>query len=268
MNPKLSIILVTYKSEDNLGKLLDTIKKSAGQVTHEVIVVDNYPADKSVSIAKKHPTKPQVYPQTANLGFSKGVNIALKYVKGEYVLLLNPDTLPKGKAIEKLVGFAEKHPGLGAVAPKLLDYTGKTQPSCYRFPTIINAIRQYFLGHKNYFNKYYPGNKTTKVEIAVMAAFLLPMEVIKKVGGLDEKYFLYYEDIEYCRRLSRFNLPIYFYPQAQVKHAHGASGNFKSHLSSPLAKSAEIYHGKLGSKTLNFVLWIGQKWQKILSLFK
>jgi GT2 family glycosyltransferase len=264
----ISIVTVGYRSEDTISPFLDSIQKSRDGLNKEIIVVDNYPADRGAELARKHPLKPKVLINTENVGFSKAINRGIKESKGKYILVINPDTRIKGNALKLLFDFAETHPVLGAVAPKLLYNDGKIQPSCYKFPTIGNAIKYYFLGCKNCFNKYYPGNKTTKVEIAVMAAFLIPRTTINQVGGLDERFFLYYEDIEYCRRLNKFNLPIYFYPKAVVMHAHGASGSFSSHLSSPLAKSAEIYHGKLGSDTLNFVLWVGQKWQKLIKKIK
>ena len=263
-NPALSIVLVTYKSEDNIIPLLDSLKESSGGYSFEVIVVDNYPLDRSANLAQKHPLKPLVLINKENLGFSKAVNRGISKAKGEYILLLNPDSKPIGKAIKYLVDFAIEHPEMGAVAPALLDFSGKIQSSCSKFPTILNAIKHDFLGCKNCFKSYYPGNKITKVEVAVMAALLIPSKVIKKIGGLDERFFLYYEDIEYCRRLRCNKYPVYFYPKPKVKHVKGASGGFTSHLKSPLLASARIYYGPFYSTILNAVLWIGHKWQVIL----
>jgi len=268
MNIDLSIITVGYRSEDTIGPFLDSIQKSKDGLKKEIIVVDNYPADRGAELARKHSSKPKVLINTENVGFSKAINKGLKESKGKYLLIINPDTRIKGNALKLLFDFAEKHPVLGAVAPKLLYNDGKIQPSCYMFPTIGNAIKHYFFGCKKCFNKFYPGNKTTQVEVAVMAAFLVPRTTVNQVGGLDERFFLYYEDVEYCHRLHKFHLPIFYYPKAQVMHVHGASGSFSSHLSSPLAKSAEIYHGKLGSDILNAVLWAGQKWQKLIKIIK
>ncbi|OQA82547.1 MAG: N-acetylglucosaminyl-diphospho-decaprenol L-rhamnosyltransferase [Microgenomates group bacterium ADurb.Bin238] len=97
-----------------------------------------------------------------------------------------------------------------------------------------------------------------------MAAMLIPRSTIDTVGVLDERFFLYYEDIEFCRRLKKHRLPLYYLPQAKVKHAHGASGHFRSHLDSPLLKSAQIYHGRVYSTLLNLTLLLGQKWQKFI----
>lgn len=268
MRVDLSIVTVGYRSEDTIIPFLDSIQKSKDGLNKEVIVVDNYPADHCVELARKHTIKPIVLINTENVGFSKAINKGIKESIGKYILIINPDTRIKGNALKLLFDFAETHPVLGAVAPKLLYNDGNIQSSCYKFPTIVNAIKYYFLGCKNCFNKYYPGNKTTKVDVAVMAAFLIPRTTINQVGGLDERFFLYYEDVEYCRRLKKFGLPIYYFPKAQIMHVHGASGSFTSHLSSPLARSAEIYHGKLGSNILNTVLWAGQKWQKLIKKIK
>lgn len=260
----LSVVVVGYRSEDTIIPFLNSIQKSRDGLNKEIIVVDNYPVDKGAEMAQKHSLKPVVIRNKENVGFSKAINQGIKESSGKYILIINPDTRVKTKALRLLFDFAEKHSVLGAVVPKLVDADGKTQPSIYKFPTILNALKYYFLGCKNCFNKYYPGNKTTKVDVAVMAAFMVPRTTLNQVGMLDERFFLYYEDIEYCRRLRKSKLPVYYLPEAKVMHIHGASGNFSSHLHSPLAKSAQIYHGKIGSNILNCVLWAGQKWQKII----
>lgn len=262
---QVSIITVGFKSQDTILPFLDSISKSKDGLTKEIIVVNNM-KDEVSDLARNHKTKPTVITNETNLGFSKAINIGLSISKGEYIFILNPDTKLKPLTIKKLFQFASSHKGLGAVAPKLLDLGGKVQASVFRFPTILNAIRKYFFGCKNCFGKYYPGNSTTKVDVAVMAALFIPREVITRLGGLDERFFLYYEDIEYCHRLHQHRLPIYYYPKASVYHQHGASGNFVFHLHSPLLKSSRIYHGYLYSQTLNLVLNIGQKMHKLFRL--
>lgn len=264
MKPELSIVTVGYKSETTIGPFLDSIKKGKDGIPKEVIVVDNYPADRGADIAQKHTLKPTVIRNTENIGFAKAVNMGIKIAHGDFILLINPDTRIVGSALKHLLEFAKKNPSLGAVAPRLLNYDGSIQPSCSKFPTIWNAIKYNFLGCKTCFKKYIPGDIPTKVEVAVMAAFLVPKSVFSYVGGLDERFFLYYEDVEFCRRLYRYGLSVYYLPQAKVQHVHGASGNFVSHLQSPLLKSAQIYYGPVYSFLLNVVLWVGHKWQVIL----
>ena len=260
----ISIITIPYKSEKHIGFLLDSIKKSKDGLKKQVIVINNFLSDNSTKIAKNHPLKPIVIEPGQNLGFAKAVNLGLKKAQGEYVFLINPDTTLVGNCLKVLHDFAIKKKELGAVAPKLVFPSNKAQPSVMRFPTIGNAIRHYFFGQKERFGKYLPKEKVAKVEVAVMAAFLIPTKVIKDLGGLDERFFLYYEDVEFCHRLKKAHLPIFYLSTAKVRHVHGASGNFVSHLKSPLAKSAIYYHGWLGSNLLNLTLWLGQKWQKFI----
>lgn len=260
----LSIIIITYNSRQHITPLLNSIKKSSDCLKKEVVVVDNASQDDSADLASKHPLKPKVIRSKINQGFSKAVNQAIKSSSGQYFLLLNPDTRLVGNCLTYLHDFALKTSPLGAVSPRLLGLNGRPQPSVFRFPTIINAIRHYFFNCQNCFGKYLPPNKTTKVDVAVMAAMLIPRSTIDTVGVLDERFFLYYEDIEFCRRLKKHHLPLYYLPQAKVKHAHGASGHFRSHLDSPLLKSAQIYHGRVYSTLLNLTLLLGQKWQKFI----
>lgn len=260
----LSIIIVTYNSVKQIGHLLDSIYKEKNKVSLEVVVIDNMSSDNSAEVAKNHKIKPQLIQMSTNAGFSVAVNRGIGRSTGDFILLLNPDTVIIPGALKKLYDFAKNTSPLGAVVPRLLDPNGKPQPSVFKFPTIWNAIKRDFFNCKNCFGKYLPDNRTQKVEAAVFAAFLIPRTTLTSVGGLDERFFLYYEDIEFCRRLKKANLPVYYLPEAKIKHIHGASGHFVFHLKSPLVNSAKIYYGVPYSKLLNIVLWIGHKWQVIL----
>lgn len=264
---ELSIIIVTYNSEKQIGFLLDSIYKDKGKIILEVIVLDNHSADTSFTIAKNHKTKPICIQMGSNTGFSFAVNRGLEKAKGEYLLVLNPDTVVQKGTLKKLLDFAKNTSTFGAVAPRLLNPDGKPQASVFRFPTIGNALKYYFFGCSKCFNKYLPENHLQTVEVAVMAAFLISRTTYEIVGKLNEKYFMYYEDIDYCRRLHELKLPVYYLPSAEIKHVHGASGQFTTHLSSPLLSSARLYHGVFYSDVLNFILWAGQKWQKLIKHF-
>lgn len=266
--PDLSIIIVLYRSEATIGPLLDSIQKSPDKLIKEILVVDNAYPDKALQIAKDHPLKPKTFSMGSNAGLSKAVNLALKHAQGKFILLLNPDMRVLGNALGKLHAFAANQIKLGAVAPRLIFPDGKPQASVFQFPTIMGAIRHYFFGCRECFNKYLPKAVTQPVEVAIMAAFLIPRSTIDRVGGLDERFFLYYEDVEFCRRLKKAGLPVIYFPAAKIEHFHGASGRFTSHLESPIARSAKIYYGRTYSFLLNCVLWFGQKWQKLVKLVK
>lgn len=260
----LSIIVLLYRSEETILGLLDSIKPSAKKLKIQIILVDNAYPDQAAVIAAKHPLSPTIIKLTQNVGFSRAVNLALKESKGKNIMLLNADTKIIGQALEKLVTFANNQMNIGAVAPRLVNPDGKPQASVFHFPTILGAIKSNFFNQKESFGKYLPKNVIQQVDVAQMAAFLIPRSTLDKVGSLDERYFFYYEDIEFCQRLKKAKLPIYYLPSAKIEHLHGASGRFGEHLQSPLANSAQIYHGVFYFNFLKSILWIGHKWQVIL----
>lgn len=238
----LSIIIVNYKSRDYLKKCLESIKRSATKVSYEVIVTDN---DKN------------------NVGLAKGVNKGINKAKGKYILLLNPDTKVREGSIDALYDFAQKNPDAGAVCPKLLDPDGTTQNSVYHFPSIFSAVREYWFGEHGVYEKYAPvGNGPVAVDAGVMAAFLITPQALKKVGMLNEKYFLYFEDIDYCREIKKRGLKTYYFPKAEVIHQHGVSGKSLADVENQwrrLIPSSKIYHGVFMHYLINSVLWSGQK---------
>ncbi len=264
MKVDLSIVIVTYNSAGHVSRLLDSIYKDKGKINLEVIVVDNQSTDNSLAVAKGHKLKPLCIQTGSNAGFSIAVNKGFSNAKGDYFFILNPDTVVLKGTLKKLLDFCKDTSPLGAVVPRLLNLDGKPQASVYKFQTIGNAIKKNFFNCRDCFGKYLPDNHVQKVEVAVMAAFLVPATTFDIIGGLDERYFLYYEDFEFCRQLSLHNLPVYYLPTAKIKHIHGASGHFVFHLKSPLLASARLYYGVLYSDVLNFVLWVGHKWQVIL----
>ena len=264
----LSIIVLLYRSEDTVKALLDSIKPSTKKLNIQIILVDNAYPDQAVNIAAKHPLNPTIIKLTQNVGFSRGVNLGLTEAKGKHILLLNADTRILGDALIKLVTFANNQLTLGAVAPRLVNTDGDPQGSVFHFPTIKGAIQAFFFNQKEAFGKYLPKNILQKVDVAQMAALLIPKKTFDKVGRLDERFFFYYEDIEFCQRLKKAKLPVYYLPSAKIEHLHGASGKFVEHLQSPLAQSARVYHGALYSDTLNCVLWVANKYKKILSMIK
>lgn len=263
----VSIVVVTYNSATRITPLLDSIYKSTDKLTKEVLVIDNASADKSAIVASKHKLKPVVIKNPVNQGFAKSVNQGIRLSSGKYIMLLNPDTKIIGSCLTSLHQFAEKSHKLGAVVPRLVDPDGHDQASAFHFPTIGNAFRRYLFNQSERYGKYLPKGRNLKLEVAVMAAFFVPRTVFDHVGLLDERFFLYYEDIEFCRRLARFRLPIYYLPGAKVMHVHGASGNFKSLEQSPLVKAAEIYYGKSYFRVLNLVLWTLQKFELLLKRY-
>lgn len=257
----LSIIIVSYNTKELLKKCLRSLEK----VKAEIIVVDNNSEDGSSDLIKKDFPEVKVISNKENFGFAKANNQALRQAQGEFILLLNSDTVVKPKALEELVEFAKQHPEAGVIGARLLNPDGSVQPSVFHLPTIKGAVLEYWLKQKGTFEKYFPvDNDPREVEAVVGAAMLIPKTVIEKVGLLDERYFMYFEDLDYCRRVKHTGFKVYYLPQAEIIHQHGASGKTIGNQTNRwLIESSKIYHGNFRYSMITFIIWSGQKLKKI-----
>ena len=271
----LSIIIVSYNTKELLRRCLESIiesHKATKPQSHkvEIVVVDNgsdYNIKYQISNIKKRYKKSKVrlIQNKENLGFAKANNQGIRKAKGKYVLLLNSDTKVKSGALSGLVEFARKHPEAGAIGPQLINTDGSVQPSVYHFPTIWRAIKEYWLGQKEAYEKYAPaGNKPVEAGAVVGAAMLIPKKVFSQIGFLDERYFMYFEDLDFCRRVKRAGLKIFYLPAVEIIHHHGASGKeIPQETRSWLVQSSKIYHGFFKHYLINFIIWSSQKWQRL-----
>jgi GT2 family glycosyltransferase len=261
----LSIIIVNYNTKKLTLECIDSIRKSNPRVDYEIIAIDNGSTD-PLDVSEKY----KLVKNRENLGFSKAVNQGIKVAKGKSVLLLNSDTKVKSDSIDELYNFAESHPDAGAVGPKLLNSDGSVQPSCYHFPTLFGAIRQYWFGEEGVYEKYIPEkNEPSKVDALVMAAFLITSKALSKVTQLNEKYFMYFEDLDFARSIKKAGLNIYYDHKSEVSHIHGASGKEEADDKNQwrrLIPSSKLYHGKLIHSLINFVLWTGQKFGSLIPI--
>lgn len=268
----LSIVIVNYKTKKLTLELLESIfDQNSGfkGLSSEVVVLDNGSEDQiEASLRYKFPGVKYIgLPQ--NSGFAKGYNQAIRYSKAEFILLFNSDIKVVDKSIPKLINFAKKKKGEAVVVGKLNLPDGKVQRSCYKLPTISGAIKEYFLGMNGEYNLFAPGKEIiSKIEGAVMACFLIPRKVLNKIGYLSEESFLYFEDVEYCRRLKEAGVRVYYYPKAEFFHHHGASSEKigKEKAYDYLKKGAISYHGVVRYFILTSILWLGQK-KKLLFNF-
>ncbi len=258
----LSIVIVSYNTQKITLQCIDSIQKFPPKVPFEVIVVDNNSSDDSKEMLKKK--KVILIENSQNLGFSKANNIGIKAAKGKYIMLLNSDTKVTNNVLTELVSFAEDHPDAGLIAPRLLNVDKTVQPSVYNAPTITRAIMQYWLKQGHPLDKYTPEfQEPVKVEMVVAAAVLITQLALKKVGMLKEKYFMYFEDLDYCREVTKAGLSIYYLPSSTITHLHGASGG--QSVNKLLIESSKKYFGNMRYYLYTFILWSGQKLQRIFS---
>jgi len=268
----VSVIIVSYNTKDLTLKCIKSVLEEGRGLEKELIVVDNGSSDGSVEKFKVLGGKINLIQNTENLGFAKANNQAIKISTGKYILLLNSDTVVINGAIKKLINFAEKNEDCGAVVPKLLNSDGSMQASVFRLPTLGRTILQFWLGQKEILDKYMPeGKDPSEVESAVMAAFLITRKTLDKVGLLDERYFMFFEDHDYCRRIKNKNLKIYYLPSSNVIHYHGVSGRHLANWENQwrrLIHSSKVYHGYINHLLITFVIWTASKKQKLFRFIR
>lgn len=254
---KFSIISVTYNSENYLEKFLTSIKKYLPNDT-EVIIVDSGSQDGTVKILKQEKLK--LIDIGENIGYGRGNNLAAKVAKGEYLFFLNPDTEILDNALNKLLRFAE-HSSFGIIAPQLIEPSGSIQPSVRKLPTLLGAIKEFWFGKKSEFEAYAPsGQKETEVESVVGAAILIRRDYFLKLGGFDEKYFMYFEDLDLCRKVIRDSQKIIYLPSVKIKHLVGGSKEVKK--GDWIRESDKIYFGPVKAYLIQVISRIGNKFQR------
>ncbi|MBX4205572.1 glycosyltransferase family 2 protein [Candidatus Microgenomates bacterium] len=265
---KLSIIIVNWNTKDLLRDCIKSIISSKPKISYEIIIVDNGSTDGSIEMIEKMKNI-LLLKNNRNLGFAKANNQGMKKAKGDYIFLLNSDTKIKEDAIDEMYEFAESTLDAGVVGARLLNADGSIQPSCFHFPTILNVIKQYWFGAKGLTDKYFPkGNKPSLVDIVVGAAFLITPRARKNVGLLDEGYFFFFEDFDYCRRVNRSGLKTYYLPTAEIVHYHGSTVRKivdNNNAWRNLIPGSKRYHGLIGHYIYNFILWSAQKVSNLLS---
>jgi len=268
---ELSIIAINYKTTKLTLQLLDSIfKKNSGYPDikggAEVIVLDNSPDEPCRrEVLAKYPNIKFISNEINN-GFAAANNQMINFSLGRNILLLNSDIEVKSKGLTNLLATEKKHGERAIYAGRLFFGDGKLQDSVFKLPTPFRAFEEYFLKKEgSYFMSAPKGKNIVKVEGAVMACFLIPHKVINEIGILQEETFMYFEDIEYCRRAGDKGIPVYYVPSAEFIHYHGQSSK-KAGLdlsNERLVKAAKWYHGPVKYFLITLTLWLGQKWGKV-----
>lgn len=230
-DPDLSIVIVSWNTRDLLSRCLASI--AAGQIalpgdTVEVIVVDNASSDGSVDLVRSAFPWVSLVENNANLGFARANNQGIALAHGRYVVLLNSDTEVQGDALARLAGFADAHPEAGAVGPRLLNADGSLQPSCHPMLTPAREFwRLLFMDPIRPLATYplqrWGTVQPRQVEVIKGACMLLRCEALAQVGALDERYFIYTEEVDLCYRLAQAGWELWWEPAARVVHFGGAS---------------------------------------------
>ena len=231
----ISIIIVSYNVKEFLRGAIESVRRSLdyGKLTGEILVVDNNSSDGSVEMMRSEFPTIELYALEENLGFGRANNLALRDAKGEYMLLLNPDTIVGEDTLRCMVDFMRAHSDVGLAGCKLLDADGGFQLSCRRgFPTPWASFTKLFgLAHffpnsrlfARYNLTYLPVDGTYEVDALGGAFMMLSREAYKVTQGFDEDYFMYGEDIDLCYRAKKAGLKIYYVHETATIHFKGES---------------------------------------------
>jgi GT2 family glycosyltransferase len=231
---KLSVVIICWNDLRVIRECLRSIFAGPQSVDLEVIVSDNGSTDGSVQFIHENYPQVRVVENGANLGFAKGNNAGIRAAQGEFVLILNPDTVIHEGSLDKFVAFANQHPEAGAFGCRVLNLDGTYQISCRLFPTVkrywISALYLHHLARFSSlftFEEYegWKGDSERQIDWQSGCCVMFRGQLLKTLGGFDEQFFYHFEEVDLCRRVWDAGFPILFTPQATITHLGGQSVN-------------------------------------------
>ena len=241
----ISIIIVSWNTSRLLENCLASIFANPPTSSFEIWVVDNASTDDSPRMVREKFPQVHLVENRENVGFARANNQAIQQCSGNYILLLNPDTLVSAGALQALVDFLDQSPEAGAIGAKILNPDGSLQISSHPQPTLSRELWRLF--HLDSLSPYaaYPStrwetNHPQAVDVLMGACLLLRKEVLDQVGFLDEDYFIYSEEVDLCYRIQRAGWRMYWVPQAEVVHFGGQSTQ-----QVPTEMFLNLYHSKI-----------------------
>lgn len=270
----LSVIIITYREKDLLRKCLKSVFASQTNYRYEVIVTDSDSQDGSVEMVQREFSNAIVLDNKKNLGFSKGNNVAIRRASGRLILLLNADTEVKADTIDLSIRYMDGHKEAGAVGVKVLLPDRTLDQACRRkFPNPANAFLRLF-GFKKLsdYNILAPIDEEIEVDAIMGAYFLIRKTVIDQIGLLDEEFFMYGEDLDWCWRIKEAGYKVMYYPNAQITHyKYGASNSIPFQTIKWAHAAMKIFYRKHYAKKYNWlfnrIVYLGINLRMYLVLF-
>ncbi|MCC7154067.1 MAG: glycosyltransferase family 2 protein [Bryobacterales bacterium] len=233
-----SVVVVNYKTPDMLRRTVSTLLTSEQRSRVEVIVVDNASNDGSAEMVRREFPDVKCIANEVNLGHTGGCNQGMKAAGGRYLFLLNSDTVMRSGVIDRLIEYLDRHPHVGAVAAKVLNPDGSVQGTIKSFPSPWSAI----CGRYSILARLFPGNRLSRkyliyreadfdrpfpVDSASACAFMVRREAIEKAGPLDARFFLYWNDVDWCRSIWASGFEIHCVPDSVLQHDQHRGGTRK-----------------------------------------
>ncbi len=227
------MIVVTFESSEVLGACLESMGAAAPERGVDVRVVDNASTDESAAIAEAHVGAERVVRLARNRGFAAGVNAGIAATRGPWIAVLNPDTRLPPAALDRLVDELQSDPRAGLIAPRVRDAGGRPEATVGTFPTarreMVHAWGLDRLTGRGGRRAHFPA-RTAPVDWVSGCAWLLRRAAVEAVGPLDEEYFMYYEDVDYCRRLRDGGWSVLATPDVEIEHGIGRGSRISGSL--------------------------------------
>ena len=277
----LSIIIVSWNVRELLQGCLASIEAGKGALALETIVVDSGSSDSSPEMVREQFSWVRLIARQDNVGFPLGNNIGLAEANGRYLLLLNPDTEIVSDALSTMVAYLAANPDVGVVGGQLLNSDGTVQSSRRRFPTTATAFFESTwlqpFAPKSILRRYYAEDigdgETADVDWVKGACLMTRRTILEQVGPLDADYFMYSEELDWCRRIKTAGWRVVYLPQAKIIHFEGKSSEqavTARHINFQRAKLRYFrkYHGMMVTLALRIFLLLNYVWQLGLEAVK
>ncbi|EEF62384.1 glycosyltransferase family 2 protein [Pedosphaera parvula] len=266
----ISVVILSWNDRSYLEECLESLEQ--GSVSHslEIIVVDNASTDGSPEMVESKYPRVKLIRNRENLGFPKGNNVGIEASRGKYVCLLNSDIKVLGRCLDILVDYMDEHRDIGMIGPRILNGDRTHQSSCRRFPTLWNnfcvmtGLAKLLPGSKFFSGEhmfYFKGDRELDVEVLVGCFWMVRREAMEKFGLLDEGFFMYAEDVDWCKRCWASGWRITFHPGAESVHYRGGSSAKRDPVWLALTQQRSIlrywkkHHGVTGQVSMSCLIF-------------
>ncbi len=270
---KLAVVIIHYNTSADLDRCLESLAAYPPAAEHQVVVVDNASDDAGLAAVRERYGQCLWIMNAENTGYARGANRGMAAVEADYYLVLNPDIVVQPGALDRLLAFADQHPRAGLVGPQLLNEDGSIQDSCRRFYTFRTLLlRRTILG------RIFPNSETVRrhlmhdfdhrsarpVDWVLGGCILVRREAVDRCGAMDERFFLYFEDVDWCYRMWQAGYEVMYTPDARFVHRHRRESAGKK-----FGRSWWLHLGSLLSfyEKWGMVVWLLKKWRDPLLVF-
>jgi hypothetical protein len=250
MGRDVSIVIVSWNARAHLEACLKSIQRAAAGLSVETIVVDNGSADGSPELVRERFPWVRLTETGANLGFSKGNNVGIAQAEGRYLCLVNSDVVVLDGCLPSLVAFMDRESRVGLAGPRLLNSDGSLQASCRYFPTIWNHLGRLIGVNRSLAHPACRATEPSEVDVLAGAFWLARATAVDQVGVLDERFFIYGEDLDWCKRFREAGWRTVYFPEAKAIHHGGASSSVE-----PARFSRELQYASLQLWRKHYGTW-------------